>query len=87
MSDVRDLIFDFNEDALFADGFDDAIIGIARRINMEPVVTYDLEKCANILVERDGMEYSDAVEYLEFNAVGAWMGEQTPIFIDTAIIE
>ena len=31
-------------------------------------------------MERDDMEYDDAVEYLEFNTIGSYMGETTPIF-------
>jgi hypothetical protein len=29
-----------------------------------------------------GMSYEDAVEWMEFNVVGAWMGEHTPAWID-----
>jgi hypothetical protein len=32
-------------------------------------------------MERDGMECEDAIEWMEFNVVGAWMGEHTPIWI------
>ena len=28
------------------------------------------------------MPYEEAVEYFEFNVAGAWVGEQTPIFVD-----
>ena len=67
------------EGLLFADGFDDAIIGIAERIGMEPVVAYDTNKIIEILA-RD-MPKEDAVEYFEFNILGAYMGERTPVFI------
>jgi hypothetical protein len=67
------------EGLLFADGFDDAIIGIAERIGMEPVVAYDINKIIEILA-RD-MPKEDAVEYFEFNILGAYMGERTPVFI------
>jgi len=29
------------------------------------------------------MDYSEAVEYMEFNVVGGYVGEFTPIFIET----
>jgi hypothetical protein len=67
------------EGLLFADGFDDAIIGIAERIGMEPVVAYDINKIIEILA-RD-MPKEDAVEYFEFNILGAYMGERTPVFV------
>lgn len=67
------------EGLLFADGFDDAIIGVAERIGMEPVVAYDTNKIIEIL-SRD-MTEDEAVEYFEFNILGAHMGERTPVFI------
>ena len=27
------------------------------------------------------MTYEEAVEYFEFNVIGAWVGEQTPMFL------
>ena len=67
------------EGLLFADGFDDAIIGVAERIGMEPVVAYDTNKIIEIL-SRD-MTEDEAVEYFEFNVLGAYVGERTPVFI------
>ena len=29
----------------------------------------------------DGMTEEEAVEYFEFNIIGAWMGEETPCFL------
>ena len=75
------MISEENPEALLADGFDDAIIGIARRFNFPPLVAYDYGKCIEILM-KDGMTEEDAVEYFEFNTLGAWMGEGTPIFIE-----
>lgn len=74
-------IQDINPEALICDGFDEAIIGMAERINLGPVVAYSVEKILDILINRDGMTYEEAVEYYEFNIVGAWFGEFTPIFI------
>ena len=31
--------------------------------------------------KRDGMTQEEALEFFEFNVVGAWVGEQTPIFV------
>lgn len=76
-------VAEYNEDALLADGFEKALIGVAERINLGPVAAYDVEKILEILMERDGMEYSDALEFFEFNIKGAWMGEFTPVYIYT----
>jgi hypothetical protein len=74
-------ISEINPDALTCDGFDEAIIGMAERINLGPVVAYDIDKIIKIMIERDGMSYEEAFEFFEFNILGAWVGEFTPIFI------
>jgi hypothetical protein len=66
---------------LKADGFDDAIIGIGYQCHNKFVV-YDYDKCVKILMKRDKMKLEDAVEFMEYNVVGAWMGEGTPIFLE-----
>jgi hypothetical protein len=33
------------------------------------------------LITRDGMEYEEAEEYIEYNCIGAWVGERTPIIV------
>lgn len=80
---TREEIAEINSDALLCDGFDEAIIGMAERINLGPVVAYSVDKILNIMVERDGMTYEDALEYYNYNILGAWVGEHTPIFITT----
>jgi len=78
---TKEEISEVNEEALFADGLDDAIIGYGERINLGPVAAYDVEKIIQILIKRDGMEESEAYEFFEFNIKGAWMGEFTPVYI------
>lgn len=66
-----------DETFLRADGFDDAIIGVDEN-SMRLI--YSVRKCLDILETRDGMEYSDAIEYFNFNTKGAYVGEKTPIW-------
>jgi hypothetical protein len=80
---TREEIAEINPDALLCDGFDDAIIGMAERINLGPVVAYSVSKIIDIMVERDDMSYEDAMEFYYYNIVGSWMGENTPVFITT----
>ena len=72
-----DIISDINPDAVFADGFDAAIIGY----DANCTVVYDYDKCMEILMERDSMTEHEAHEYMEFNVVNAYVGDFTPIFI------
>jgi len=62
------------------DGFEDAVMFRGTRAGA-PVLIYDYDKCLQVLIARDGMEYEDAVEYMEFNVVSMYVGAQTPIFI------
>lgn len=77
----------YEEDILKADGFDSAVIGIAYRCAQQPILAYDYDKCVEILVERDGMSREGAIEYMEFNVVGAYMGEGTPCFVHPGFME
>ena len=74
-------VAEYNEEALIVDGFDKAIIGVAERINLGPVAAYDVETILEILMERDEMDYEEALEYFNYNIIGSWMGENTPVFI------
>jgi hypothetical protein len=65
---------------LMADGFEEALIGFGTRFN-NPVTIYDLNKCIAILVDGDGMSQEEALEYMDFNVLGAYVGEETPIFL------
>lgn len=65
---------------LFADGYDEAIVGIGIRDGVE-IVVYDTAKVLRVLRRRDGMTQAEAEEFFEFNVLGAWVGERTPLFI------
>ena len=78
-----DIVLEQNPDALPADGFESCIIGLVQRFGWEPIIAYDYDKCVNLLMQRDGMSYEEAVEFMEFNVTGAWVGEGTPAFIST----
>jgi len=82
---TRDEIAEINPDALFCDGFDDAILGLAERPNLGPVAAYSIETMLQIMVERDGMTYEEAYEYFDFNIRCAWVGDNTPIYITTEL--
>jgi len=73
-----DLINSINPDALFADGFNDALMGYIQ-IFTKVLPVYDRAKCIRILM-KDGMNRDEAEEYFDFNVTGAWMGEGTPAF-------
>ena len=70
---------------LLADGFEEAFVGVAERFGFsEPVAVYDYDKCIEILMDPEideAVAIDRAIEYFEYNVIGAWVGDQTPIFI------
>ena len=74
----RELVAEVNEDMLFADGFDGALVGYIERAGMPSIACYDKDKCIEILAK--DMTYEEAVEYFYFNTAGAYVGENTPCF-------
>ena len=79
--EVQDWIIEYNEEALLADGFEEAFLGVSEVYGRPPLATYDRDKCIDILIQRDGMTYEEAEEYFDFNVRGAWVGENTPIYL------
>ena len=78
----KEMMLDILEEAesMTADGFDDCIIGVAERCSKQPLCVYDRDKIIDKLMS-DDMIYEEAVEYFEFNILGAWVGEGTPLFL------
>lgn len=66
------------EGALVAKEFEDALIGYTNGANL--VAVYDYDVCVHILME-DNMTYEQAIEYMEYNVVGGYVGDKTPVFI------
>jgi len=69
-------------ETLVMDDYDDCIIGICNRFGQEPIIAYDYSKVIKKLMG-DGMTYEEAVEYHDYNQIGAWVGDRTPCFIET----
>jgi len=64
-----------------ANGLEDAIIGVGSRMNMPDVLIYSYNKCVKIFMEKEGWTHEEAIEWMDYNVVGAWVGETTPIFV------
>lgn len=68
------------DEAMLMDGYDDCVAGIVERFNQPPIVCYDKTKVL-LKLTKEGMSPEQALEYFEFNQLGAWVGERTPCFI------
>lgn len=84
-SDVRQQLVDEcgDDELLFADGLDGAIIGtvsIWAGGSRQRVVLYDYEKCVEILCEGDPDRREEVEEHLDFNTLGSYVGDKTPAY-------
>lgn len=75
-----DWLGEVNPEAYTADGFDAAYMGFEVK---NCVAVYSRTKCIAILVAQ-GLSEEDAEEWFEFNVVGSYVGEFTPLYIDDA---
>ena len=79
---IKDVIIEHYADTdyiLFADGFDDAIIGFEP--NLWKVV-YSRQKCIEVLSKEDDMNEEEALDYLEYNTFNAYVGDKTPVWVE-----
>ena len=68
-----------DETILLADGLESAFIGIGRQFT-HPIAIYSYKKTLKCL-KGMGMDMEDAEEYFQFNIAGAFVGDQTPVFL------
>jgi hypothetical protein len=65
---------------VYPTGFEDCIVGVGERFGGPPVAVLDLEKMLTQL-EKDGMTRDEAIEYFEFNILGAHIGNENPVYM------
>jgi len=79
INEIKEILSEENPNALFADNFDEALIGISRRCGQPSLAVYSITRCLDVLQKE--MSYQDAIEYFEFNVLNSWLGDGTPIFL------
>tara|TARA_B110000503_G_scaffold42576_1_gene69723 strand:- start:720 stop:980 length:261 start_codon:yes stop_codon:yes gene_type:complete len=81
MSYNREKINEVNPDAYIWDDMDDAIVGISN----DGRVIYDIYKIECLVYEenKENMTFDEAVEWVDYNVLSAYLGEFTPIHIWT----
>ena len=67
------------EELVMFDGLDFAYIGTTYR-NGHILAVYDYDLIIKFLM-MDGMTEEEAIEFTDFNILGAWFGELTPIVV------
>lgn len=83
MYDKKDYITEVlaeDEEVLYADGLISAFIGIGRQFG-KPIAVYSKNKVIQHF-QKEGMTEEEAHEFFSFNVEGAYVGDQTPIFLE-----
>jgi len=57
------------------------LVGYTVNHHHATVAVYDVDKCVQVLVDRDGMTHAETDELLESNTLGAYVGENGPLFV------
>ena len=70
-----------------ADGFETAFVAVAFSYNGNNIAVYDYDTCIDVLIDRDTMSVEEAHEFMSYNVIGAYVGEETPLFIRTQSYE
>jgi hypothetical protein len=65
---------------IYPSGFEDCIVGVGERFGGPPVAVLDVEKMFKKM-ESEGMTREEAIEYFEFNILGAHVGEENPVYL------
>lgn len=81
MEELINELTDDNPDAVVLIGYNKAIIGIADRINLKPVLIYSIDKIIEILIDGGIENYDEAMEFYEYNIYRTFIGEDSPIFL------
>lgn len=71
---------------LLIEGADDAILGFIQRCGQPPVAIYDNDRLI-AHYEKQGMTFDEAVEWIDYNVIGAWVGKGTPAVLVRATRE
>lgn len=66
-----------DSELLFADGFDEAIVGVDFVADR---VVYSISKSLNVLMQTNELSEDDAWEHLMYNVIGSYVGAKTPIW-------
>lgn len=78
---LEEFLADIDDNILIADGLAHAFIGLSATPNGN-VAVYSTERIISNLMEKDFMDFETAEEYMQFNIIGANVGQRTPIFVD-----
>lgn len=83
MSSIREYLDTQDEDFLLLEpaSYDAAIVGLVARPEGGRAVCYEVEKVLEVL-RADGMDEEGAQDFFDINIAGAFLGENSPVFLE-----
>ena len=69
------------EDMIVFDDCDEAIIGVGSVHGKPTIAVYCYNRLVELFMENGDMTFYEAMEYVDFNIVGAYVGETTPLIM------
>ena len=80
---IRDFIAGFGTKAAVWEPaeYDEAIVGVVDRCGFQAVAVYDYDKLVDVTMKTGPSDYEEAVEYVEHNIAGCFVGEGTPMIL------
>ena len=78
---IENELINEDDEVLLANGYADAFIGIT---DTKPKKTvYSKNRMVEIVMTEDSCSYSEALEWLKLNTWNAYVGDSTPLYINT----
>lgn len=78
---IRHDLLQLNPQALFAEGYDEALMGYTLNCYMPHRAVYDAEKVGELLMVSDSMTWTEAFEQLERETFCAYVGDSGPLYL------
>ena len=72
---------DYTYGTLVLDNCQCALIGIGNQHTKEPIAVYCYQRLVKCYMKEKGLTYLEAVEDIDFNVSGSWLGERTPLIL------
>jgi hypothetical protein len=69
------------------DGYDEAFLGLVERSGSKIVSAYSFDRMVEINMKRDGMDPSEAAEFVNYNIIGGYLGDDTPFILHEMTIK
>lgn len=76
--DILEYLEEFSPESLLADGYKDALVGVAENF-YGTVAVYDKDMIIDKL--KESMSFEDAEEFFSYNITGGYVGDLQPIYL------